>query len=337
MVRAFVFGKFLPFHVGHEGMIRFALQHCDFLSVLVCCSDQEGIHCGVRADWIRETFAGETRMEVVEYAYSEARLPNTSQSSMAVSEVWSKIFLKLFPDHDLLVTSEPYGKMVAEIMGIRHLPFDPDKTMYPISATKIREDAFRNWKYLPLNVRPYYSIKVAILGTESTGKTTLTRQLAEHFNCSHVLEAARDIIADSNTFTLADLYAVAEEHTRRIAQAMRGDCLLVILDTDIHITQSYAQYFFGRRLELDENVYATQSADLYLYLCNDVPHEQDGTRLERTERDALEGSHREILNQYGIPIVELHGDWEQRFIAAAEEIEGLLRKYCSITASGVED
>jgi HTH-type transcriptional repressor of NAD biosynthesis genes len=41
MIKAFVFGKFYPFHKGHEAMINFALSKCDFLSVLVCSSDKE--------------------------------------------------------------------------------------------------------------------------------------------------------------------------------------------------------------------------------------------------------------------------------------------------------
>jgi HTH-type transcriptional regulator, transcriptional repressor of NAD biosynthesis genes len=324
MVRAFVFGKFLPFHVGHEAMMRFALQQCDFLSVMVCCSDREEIPCHTRAAWIRETFADEVRVEVVEYCYAEDALPNTSVSSRAVSEAWSKVFKELFPSHSLLVTSEPYGDMVAQSMGIRHLYFDPEKRIHPISATHIRSNPFVSWKYLPASVRPYYAMKVAVLGTESTGKTTLALRLADHFHCSLVLEAARDIIIDSKAFSLADLYAVAEEHTRRIDQAIRKDCGLIMVDTDIHITQSYAHHLFGQALDLPEHVYATQKAALYLYLCNDAAYEQDGTRLLQDERDALDQSHRDILREAGITPVELRGGWEERFQKAVAAVNRLL-------------
>jgi HTH-type transcriptional repressor of NAD biosynthesis genes len=56
MVKAFVFGKFLPFHKGHEAMINFALSKCDLLTVLVCCSDKENISDTVRSSWIEKTF-----------------------------------------------------------------------------------------------------------------------------------------------------------------------------------------------------------------------------------------------------------------------------------------
>ncbi|MFD3001978.1 adenylyltransferase/cytidyltransferase family protein [Pontibacter toksunensis] len=40
MSKAFVSGKFLPFHKGHHAMIEFALERYDFLTVLVCCIDK---------------------------------------------------------------------------------------------------------------------------------------------------------------------------------------------------------------------------------------------------------------------------------------------------------
>jgi HTH-type transcriptional repressor of NAD biosynthesis genes len=53
MTKAFVFGKYLPFHKGHEAMIKFALTKCDLLTVLVCCSDKESIPDTVRNSWIK--------------------------------------------------------------------------------------------------------------------------------------------------------------------------------------------------------------------------------------------------------------------------------------------
>jgi HTH-type transcriptional regulator, transcriptional repressor of NAD biosynthesis genes len=193
MVKAFVFGKFLPFHKGHQAMIAFALTQCDLLIVLVCCSDKEEITPLVRKGWIEDTFKGESRIEVKVFRYLESDYPNTSESCREVSRIWADNFRQLFPGHSLLVTSEPYGCFVAEYMGIQHLSFDLGRTRYPISATNIRNNLFDNWKYLPGLVKPYFLKKVVVLGTESTGKTTITQRLAQHFSASKVLEAARDI------------------------------------------------------------------------------------------------------------------------------------------------
>ena len=108
MVKAFVFGKFLPFHKGHEAMINFALTKCDFLTVLVCCSDKERIPNTLRKAWIEKAFEKEKNIEIRTFNYLESELPNTSTSSESVSKVWADVFKKQLPDYSLLFTSLPH-------------------------------------------------------------------------------------------------------------------------------------------------------------------------------------------------------------------------------------
>jgi len=326
MIRGFVFGKFLPFHKGHEAMINFALTKCDRLTVLICCSDKEEIPGAVRRNWIGKTFEQEARLQVNIYEYSENELPNTSVSSVQVSEIWAGIFKKELVGHSLLITSEPYGEYVANFMNIRHIMFDVERIRIPVSASAINSDLFQNWKYLPAAVKPYYAKKVVILGTESTGKTTLTEDLTKHFNCTAVMEAARDIIANSNSFCFDDLYLVANEHAKRIEEAVTGESPLIIIDTDIHITKSYARFVFDRELIVSSEIYESNSASLYLYLDKDVPYFQDGTRLNEMERNLIDASHRRVLKDDEINIVEISGSWENRFKKAAELINQLVLK-----------
>jgi HTH-type transcriptional repressor of NAD biosynthesis genes len=324
MVKAFVFGKFLPFHKGHEAMINFALTNCDFLTVLICCSDKEIISPIKRQKWLEMTFENESKLEVKVFCYSESELPNTSNSSLEVSNVWSVKFQELFPDYDLLITSEEYGNYVASFMGIKHIAFDVHKQFFPVSATSIRNDIFKNWNFLPNSVKPSYAFKVVILGTESTGKTTLTERLAKYFNCSSVSEAGRDLIVNSNSFDFYDLNLVALEHAKRIDNAVLKDSPLVIIDTDVHITKSYANFMFDRTLDIENEIYNSNKAHLYLYLNNDVEYIQDGTRLGKYERDLLDISHRKILTEHNINIVEIKGDWDSRFINSIEHINKLI-------------
>lgn len=321
-----MFGKFLPFHKGHHAMINFALTKCDVLTVFVCCSDKEGIPCEKRQSWILQTFSELTALQVRTFSYKESKLPNTSESSFEISKMWSEIFKQLIPDCDLVITSEEYGNYVASFMGIEHIPFDPDKKLFPVSATVIRNDPFNNWQYLPVTVKPFFAIKVAILGTESTGKTTLTEKLSKHFNCSSVYEAGRDLIPDSKAFEYDDLYLVASEHAKRIEKATQGNSPLVIIDTDIHITKSYANFIFEKDLEVDSSITEYNKADLYIYLNNDVEYTQDGTRLSIIDRNKLDISHRETLKRHHIEFVDITGDWEQRFRKAVALISELVSK-----------
>lgn len=324
MIKAFVFGKFLPFHKGHEAMINFALTKCDFLSVLICCSDKENIPDFVRKTWIEKTYVNEKRIEIRTYNYFESELPNSSKSSEKISEIWAVVFKKELPDYSILVTSEPYGEFVAKYMNIKHIPFDPLKKIIPISASFVRDNFFSYWKYLPNSVKTDLALKVVILGTESTGKTMLTEKLSTFYKCSFVSEVGRELIPDSNSFTINDLHFVAQEHAKRIENVVLGESPLVIIDTDIHITKSYSKYTFGEKLEVSEDIYNTNKANLYLYLNNDVEYVQDGTRLSEIERNLLDISHRQVLTEHQIKIVEIKGDWNERFENAVEQINKLV-------------
>lgn len=324
MVKGFVFGKFLPFHNGHKAMIEFALQYCDRITVLVCSSDREQIPGAIRQQWITETFANNPNVRVLVFEYFEAALPNSSESSMEISRLWAAAFATLVPDHTVVVTSEPYGDYVADCMHIRHIMFDQKRVKVPVAATNIRTDLARYWSFLPDSVKPFFAYKVVILGTESTGKTTLTQQLAAYFNCSWVLEAGRDIVENSNQFTIEDLHKVAMEHVNRIQAAVKGNSHLVIIDTDIHITESYGRYALGTQLMISDDIYTANKAHLYLYLNNDVPHIQDGTRLSERQRNLLDQSHRRVLADYVIDLVEVRGNWQERFKTAVAAIQALI-------------
>ncbi|MBK7130424.1 MAG: AAA family ATPase [Crocinitomicaceae bacterium] len=326
MNKGFVFGKFLPFHKGHESMISFALTKCDKLTVLVCAESSEVIDGEIRAEWIKKSYPHEPKIDVQIFHYSSDELPNTSVSSRDVSQKWAQAFKKLFPDYQVVITSELYGDYLAENMGITHLLYDRDRTITPISASQIKADIIAHWNYLPASVKRFFITKVVILGTESTGKTTLTEKLSAHYNCTPVFEAGRDLIPDSNQFQFDDLHLVATEHAKRIETAATGKHPLIIIDTDIHITKSYARFIFKKELETDSNILETNKADLHLYLNSDVPHVQDGTRLDITNRNLLDHSHRDILNENEITLIEIKGDWNQRFTKAIEEIEKLLKK-----------
>jgi HTH-type transcriptional repressor of NAD biosynthesis genes len=301
--KAFVFGKFMPFHKGHEQLINFARQHCDHLIVLVCASDQELLPAQVRQAWLRETYAGQENVEIQVLEYLESELPNTSETSLAVSTVWADVFRRLLPECQLVVTSEPYGELVAARMGIRYLLFDVAREVVPISASAIRQNPAAHWQFLPTSVKPYYVCKVVILGAE----------------------AGRDLIASSESFSLADLHAVAQEHARRIQDAQIGPSPLLIIDTDVHITLSYAQLIFGQELPVAPELYALNRANLYLYLSPDVPFVQDGTRLSADDRLRLDGSHRATLQRYKVPVVEISGNWAARLRQATQLVEKLLQ------------
>lgn len=327
MTRSFTFGKYYPFHKGHEELIRFALGESDEVIVVICVSKSETISGEIRAEWIKKSFPNATRLIIKVFDYSEDDLPNTSESSETVSKIWSDQFSKILPKVDRVVTSEKYGDFVAQFMGIKHLPYNPNRTITPISSTNIRTDLSSNWTFLPEGVKSYFLKKVVIVGTESTGKSTLCELLAEHYRCDYVPEVARSINEHSNECTMDDLKHIASAHAQAIHQSsLSSQKPLLIIDTDIYITKSYANFLFHQDLTVPQHIIEANKADLYIFLNNDCSHIQDGTRLTKEDRDRLHLSHIKTLEKNNISYIRISGDWESRFQKAVEHIDQLLAR-----------
>lgn len=324
--KGFVFGKFYPLHKGHLAMIQFAKSQCTELFVLVCCSDKEIIPAEIRGNWLREELANDKSIHIIEYSYDESILPNTSVSDRAVSRIWASEFASLLPDVDLLVTSENYGDYVAGFMNIRHKMFDADRSQQAISASLIREDIIRFWNFLPDSVKRFFQKTIIISGTESTGKTTLAKQLGDSLPAVLVEEVARELIVDSNHFTEDDLIKVARAHADAILRAKKQLNPVVIIDTDVYITQSYADFTLGKSLDLPNHIYQLNQPDLRLYLDASVPHIQDGGRLSESDRNQLDYYHRRTLEKYDQDYCEVVGsDWQKRSEMARAWVENLFR------------
>ena len=312
MTKGFVFGKFMPFHKGHQAMIDFAKSKVDFLYIVVCASEKETIPVFTRSHWITETYPFDQKIQIISFEYLEKNLPNTSVADKEVSARWAAQFKKMLPDVEILVTSEAYGKFAGDAMGIESIVFDQDRSAVPISATEIRENPAKHWDLLPESVKPYFQKKIVLLGTECTGKSSLAKALAEKLVATLVYEVGRDLIPSSKSFTEEQLMLVTFEHARNIEKAANEMRPFVIIDTDIHITQSYANFQFAQYLDVPDEIYQVNKADIYFYLDHNFDYVQDGTRLELRERNFLDKSHRTSLADHKIDFIEISGEWNER-------------------------
>jgi len=311
----------MPIHKGHLALTDFALNYCDKLIVWVCCTEIEPIPGHVRFNWVKSIFENQQSIEPIYFEYSESELPNTSVSSKEVSKQWADAIEKYLPKIDVIFTSEPYGEYVAGFLGIEYIFFDCSKQQVPISASEIRENPSKHWEFLPMVVRPYFVKKICIVGTESTGKTSMANDLALWLKTVVVTEAARGIVDVTEQCTFNDLFAIAEAHATAIVNALKEADKFLIIDTDINITKSYGRFLFGRELLVDDWIEEANKSDLYLFLENDAPYVQDGTRLPKQERDALNEFHKAEFRNKGINYRCIAGtDWGERLEAAKEII-----------------
>ena len=326
MKTGLVIGKFMPLHRGHIALIDFALQQCDDLIVLVSASYDEPIWGSQRLEWLKETYKDNTKVRPWLLNYDEAVLPNTSVSSEGVSRIWANYLQKHLPPIDVIFASEAYGAYMGRFLDCESVIFDEPRQIVPVSATQIRNDPFSYWDFLPDAVSPYFTKRICVYGSESTGKTTLTQLLANHFNTIGIPEMAREIIEHTNNCTPDDLLKIAELHALAINKEIAGANKLLFVDTDINTTRSYSRFLFNKELTVPEWIEAANKFDLYLYLDIDAPYVQDGTRLNEEERNKLNQSHLQELESRGITYVLIQGsDWDERFKKAVAAVNQFIK------------
>jgi HTH-type transcriptional regulator, transcriptional repressor of NAD biosynthesis genes len=92
---------------------------------------------------------------------------------------------------DIVFTSEDYGGPWARFLGCRHVLVDREGVRFPVSASAVPAAPLKHWEFLEPGVRAYFAKRVCVVGAESTGKTRLARELAEHYRTAWVPEYAR--------------------------------------------------------------------------------------------------------------------------------------------------
>lgn len=321
-----VLGKFMPLHTGHLALINFAAKHCDELFILLCHTKKEPVKGAVREGWLTAAVAKFPNCRVVSLLYNEDDLPNTSVSSKEVSLQWSKAIKHILPGIDAVFSSEIYGDYLASFLNIKHIVFDMERKAIPISASAILSNPLLHWNFIAETAKPYFVKKIILLGTESTGKSTMAKKLAEYFAADFVPEMAREILEKTEDCQPEHLVQIAELHALTILAKIKETKRLLFVDTDVNITKSYSRYLFNKILDVPEWIEEVNEGHLYIFLEPDCEFIQDGTRLSIEERNKLSLFHKEQLKQKGIAYFSIYGNWDERFEKAVE----LIKEYFKI-------
>jgi len=317
MTTGLVIGKFLPLHRGHIALIDFAAKQCDRLIILVCALSGEPIPGRLRLSWVRQTFAGRNSAAV---EYTEEELPSAQDSSRIVSGRWAAYLSRRFPQVNVIFTSEPYGDYLAEYMHIRHQSFDPGRQRIPVSATQIRQAPFKYWQYIPQAVRPYYRKLVCVYGPESTGKSTLARNLACFFKTAFVPEMARELLGDRHV-VYDDIAVIAEEQAKAIQEQEANAQQLLFCDTDLITTCIYSSHYFHKVPEFPAWVEAAHNYALYLFCDIDVAWVPDPQRDLGHMREYFREWFLRELEVRRLPFMIIDGSWETRLAKAVAALK----------------
>lgn len=312
----------MPVHAGHLALIAFATERCDELIVSLSHQPDEPIPGRLRFEWLKELFADhpKIRCEISVHDFDDESLPLNERT-----QVWAQFLTQRFPKVDIIFSSETYGPPLAEHLGAMHMEFDLKRTQVPVSASQIRSAPFRNWEYIPTVVRPFFVKKICFYGPESTGKSTMARKMAAHFNTEFVPEVAREMIT-SNEFTTDDIVKIGYAQTERVIQKSKSANKLLFCDSDLITTQIYSHYYLHEippvLFELEKRV----SYDEYVFFDIDVPWVNDGLRDLGSKREVMRKIFERELHQRKIPFTLIQGDWETRFLLVKGIAEKLLKE-----------
>lgn len=189
----------------------------------------------------------------------------------------------------------------------------------------------RYWDYIPDVCKSYYARKVLVVGGESTGKTTLVKNLALAYNTNYVEEVGRgtcDYAGGEDYMIAEDLYENLLRQKIHMMDAAKHSNRLLFVDTDAATTLFYANFLLndGKEIEICEKLATAISDmttyDLVLFLEPTVEFIQDGTRNETIAADRAKYSNmlQMFLDRCGIQYEVVGGDYLDRFTRAKELI-----------------
>jgi NadR type nicotinamide-nucleotide adenylyltransferase len=175
-------------------------------------------------------------------------------------------------------------------------------------------------------------VKVVLFGPESTGKTTLSQQLARHYNTVWAPEYAREYLQNKwnnyrKTCEASDLIPIAIGQMKLENDLAKKADKVLICDTDLLETKVYSQEYYGGFVDekLDKAAKENQY-DLYLLTYIDTPWEADDLRDRPEQRKEMFAAFEKALKDHNKNYIILKGDKKTRLKKAIKAIDTIIAK-----------
>ena len=185
-------------------------------------------------------------------------------------------------------------------------------------------------------------IKVVVIGPESTGKSSLCEQLANHYKTEWVKEYAREYLLTNGTeYSYDNLLEIAKgqfalenaaiqlvENKATNTSASNSSSEIILLDTNMYVLKVWCEFVFEKCHPWILNQIVENSYDLYLLCDVDLPWIKDELReypdLEIRER--LYRHYKDLLVNQSTPWVNISGNYQQRLDNAINSIDSVCIK-----------
>ncbi len=168
-------------------------------------------------------------------------------------------------------------------------------------------------------------IRIVVTGSECTGKTTLARALAKHYETVWVPEYARQFVAKTGTVPkFRDVESIARGQLELEDSLAAEANQLLVLDTDLLSTIVYSRHYFGDCPQFIEVALHERAGDLYLLADIDLPWVAEGQQRDRGDRrEEMQELFRQALRDRGLSFVDIRGSCARRLELAIAAIDPL--------------
>ena len=162
--------------------------------------------------------------------------------------------------------------------------------------------------------------KIAVIGPESSGKSTLCQQLAAHYQTLWVPEYARTYATQKHgALTAADVEHIARGHWAQELSLEKIAVKYLFVDTDVAMTVFYSETLYGSCPAWVKDFANRITYDLYLLLSPDLPWQPDPVRSSPDSREqVIEYYLKRLVDQR---VVLISGVGPARFDAACRAID----------------
>lgn len=323
-------GSFDPLHQGHLNNIIQAAGECERLYIIISYSRlRDSVPMEIRYRWI---LACTKHLDNIDIIPIEDYASSKDEYNQECWEQGANDIKKTIGQHiDVVYCGSDYedSKIFERSYPESEIVYF-NRTFIPISSSEMRKDIYGYWEFLPEPCRWYYCKKVLIVGTESTGKSTLTQNLANFYNTNFVQEVGRDRCEEAGLeefMNFDDLVYNIICQKREELEAIKTSNKLLFIDTDAIVTLFYGflllQPDHAKKLErLADAIAEIMDFDLILFLEPVEKPVQDGTRNEKIINNQKKYSSdlKSLLKKYEVPIFEIDGEYDERYRKAIDII-----------------
>jgi NadR type nicotinamide-nucleotide adenylyltransferase len=168
-------------------------------------------------------------------------------------------------------------------------------------------------------------IKIAITGPESTGKSLLAEQLADHYKTVWIPEFARVYLSKiARLYNYDDILAIAKGQLRSAEAILPMATKICFSDTELLVTKIWCDVKYGKcHPWISENL-KKQDFDLYLLMDIDLPWEFDPLREHPHQRRFLFDLYKNELDKFAFNYRVISGVGEERLKNALEFVEEII-------------